>query len=67
MPNFVLTEKEVSIAVSLGIKFIQTPLGNGQMKLETVNEIKFFYEKDQIKIEEYWPDGHKETHIIAIT
>ena len=66
MPNFVLTEQEVALAASLGILFKQTPAGNGQMRLETVNEIKFIYKANEIQIEEYWPDGHKEIHIISI-
>lgn len=52
-----LTDAEVKLAMSMGIKFRQVPLPDGYVRMETVYPIKFFYEKGQIRIEEYQPTG----------
>ena len=64
--TFQLTDAEVRIAMSLGIQFRQVPVGNGYVRMETVNQIRFFYENHQIKIEEYLPHGGTITHLIEV-
>ena len=66
MDELILTETEVALALSLGIKFHKIPVGNGQVRMETYNRIKFEYEQSQVKILEYFPDGTRVTHIIEV-
>ncbi len=61
-----LQEHEVKIAMELGIEFREIRIDPEHIRVETIRPIKFFYNKDGIRIEEYWPHGTKTYQLNAV-